>query len=80
MAVAGQVEQFLSGVFFGVVGEAAPAFREDPSTEDPIPTDLGNAFVEIRMFDTTFIEVLSVERSHLRRLALKYPDAEILGF
>jgi hypothetical protein len=58
-----QVDQFLRGVFLAVKAEVTePKFRPDMDTEDPIDADLGSAVVEIRAFDTAYIEVITSDK------------------
>jgi hypothetical protein len=61
------VVQFRSGVFLGVSSEiASPAFREGGSwTEDEEFADLGDSTVEIRAFDTSYIDIGSSDTSLL---------------
>jgi hypothetical protein len=56
-----EVEQFLSGVFAGVSQEIAhPRFRSGGLwTDDDEFADLGDATVEVRAFDTSYISVAS---------------------
>jgi len=52
------VSQFLRGVFLAVEeGSAAPRFRNDIDTEDALDADLGDAVIEVRAFDSTYIEI-----------------------
>ena len=52
------VDQFRWGVFLGVSGSSPPTFREGGVwAEDEEGADLGDAEVELRAFDTTYIEV-----------------------
>ncbi len=57
------VVQFESGVFSGVpAGIAAPVFREGGAwTEDEEMAELGDAIVEVRAFDTSYISVDGVD-------------------
>ena len=56
--VAGKVDQFLYGVFLAVDAEMkSPQFRSAIDTEDSVDADLGDAVIEIRTFDTTYIEI-----------------------
>jgi hypothetical protein len=58
-----RVEQFERGVFVGVPQQiVAPQFREGGLwTEDEQQADLGDSIVEIRAFDTSYIEILSTD-------------------
>jgi hypothetical protein len=72
--VARAVPQFGGGVFVGVPGGCtAPRFREGGLwTEDAPDADLGDGIVEVRAFDTTFIEVLSADAAILNGVARHY--------
>ena len=65
-----RVHQFMSGVFVGVPPELAePRFREGGLwTDDDEGADLGDAVVEVRAFDTTYISVASTNEALLRSL------------
>lgn len=68
--LAGRVEQFERGVFAGALIESTPSFREGGTyTEDPEDADLGDAVVEVRAFDTSYIEVLTLELATAESLA-----------
>lgn len=72
------VDQFLSGIFWGVYSTSnPPQLRNNPTTEDPDSCELGDAFVEVRTFDTTYIEVLTSDNSALTSLASRFPDANV---
>jgi hypothetical protein len=60
-----RVEQFESGVFVGVCGMPhRPNFREGGLwTDDDDDADLGDALVEVRAFDTTYVVVSSSDRA-----------------
>lgn len=62
-----RVDQFESGVFVGVPDNILyPQFREGGLwTEDDELADLGDALIEIRAFDTTFISVVSNDEALL---------------
>ena len=62
VALVQDVDQFLRGVFLAVRGgRLQPHFRERIDTEDPVNVDLGDALVEIRAFDTTYFELLTMD-------------------
>jgi hypothetical protein len=58
-----QVEQFESGVFVGVPSDCqTPRFRQGGLwTEDEEAADLGDAIVEVRAFDATYVSVASTD-------------------
>jgi hypothetical protein len=58
-----KVDQFLSGVFAGIPADiAAPRFRAGGLwTKDEELADIGDAFVEVRTFDTSFISVATAD-------------------
>jgi hypothetical protein len=64
------VDQFEAGVFVGIsASNENPRFRNGGLwTEDPVEVELADSVVEVRAFDTTFIEVLSCEREVLREV------------
>lgn len=70
--------QFLSGVFLGYPRELTGARgRACPHTEDDPMSDLGDAVVEIRCFDTSYIDVAvsdSRKADELVRLGGAVPD------
>lgn len=69
-----KVDQFWSGIFFGVSApKASPRLRENSSTEDAVPSDMGDALVEVRAFDTTYIEVVGVDCSVFSSLFQEFP-------
>jgi hypothetical protein len=59
------VEQFTSGVFVGVPRDLAPpSFRAGGLwTEDKDDADLGDAVLEIRAFDTSYVSVATADRA-----------------
>ena len=61
------VQQFTSGVFVGVPpGHLYPRFRQGGLwTDDDELADLGDALVEVRAFDTTYISVASAHEQIL---------------
>jgi len=65
------VDQFESGVFMGVrPSRTPPQFRDGGVwTEDEEMADLGDAIVEVRAFDTTYVSVASTDHAIRRRLA-----------
>lgn len=60
-----RVDQFTSGVFVGVPAHiAAPQFREGGLwTEDEDASDLGDAVVEIRAFDWSYVSVAFMDNA-----------------
>lgn len=66
--LAGDVIQFESGVFAGVPHNVrSPTFRTGGLwTEDPDSADLGDALVEIRAFDTSYIVVITSDEAIAR--------------
>lgn len=65
------VEQFDSAVFLGVDGVlVTPRFRDGGVwTDDSAGADLGDAIVEIRVFDYTWFEITSADTALLRGIA-----------
>jgi hypothetical protein len=61
--IAGAVEQYESGVFTGVPdGAVNPEFRAGGLwTEDEEAADLGDAIVELRAFDTTYVSLATID-------------------
>lgn len=64
------IEQFQSGVFVGTPSERkVPRFREGGLwTEDDEMAELGDAVVELRAFDTSYISVASSDEAVLNAL------------
>lgn len=60
--------QFLAGVFAGAPASVdTPCFRDGGLwTEDPSVVDLADTSVEVRAFDTTYIEVISTRLDILK--------------
>jgi hypothetical protein len=72
------VDQFLSGVFLAVPVQQVPNHWVNSfSTERPPFDEMESAVFEIRAFDTTFIEVFTIEKELLLGLADKF-GVEIL--
>ena len=73
LALLPEVEQFDSGVFLGVEsGVPTPRCREGGVwTEDPEGADLGDAVVEVRVFDYTWFEVMS-DASLVGRIRVRF--------
>ena len=69
-----RVEQFVSGVFVGVSAHIAdPQFRQGGLwTEDEEASDLGDAMVEVRSFDFTYISVASTDEALLVGLETEF--------
>lgn len=63
------VDQFLSGVFFGLPNDLGKIWNREFSTEDEPFRDMFEATVEIRAFDTSFFEVFSNEFKMMKDLA-----------
>lgn len=56
------VDQYYRGVFIAVKTDLAnPQFRDWVDTEDPVDMELESAILEIRAFDTHFIELITRE-------------------
>lgn len=68
-----RVDQFESGVFLALlrVG-SSPNIRHDPATEDPPFSELGDAVVEMRAFDTSYIELYARGIALLEPLASRF--------
>ena len=68
------VEQFEDGVLIGVPESVTdPRFRDGGVwTDDKSVVDLCDSIVEIRTFDTTFIEILSSEQRILDKLTYRF--------
>jgi hypothetical protein len=75
MRAALQVNQFTSGVFVAIPAELTqPRFREGGLwTDDDEAADLGDAVVEVRAFDTTYVSVASTNEAFLQRLEAEFP-------
>lgn len=71
------VGQFESGVFLAFEKSIAPQFREGISTDDVEGATLCNALLEVRTFDTSWIEIISATRSILTRAFSHYKPAKI---
>lgn len=67
-----QIHQFESGVFAAVPSEiATPVFRgKELWTDDEDFADLGDAVIEIRAFDTSYISVSSADTRLIRRIEI----------
>jgi hypothetical protein len=86
ISMASAVDQFERGVFAAVsVAHSIPTFREGGLwMEDAADADLGDAFVEVRAFDASYIEV-AVARDEVAphlvaRLRSLVHEAGILSF
>lgn len=56
--VCARVDQFLSGIFLAVPsGLSQPKLQLDVVTEDEPSSDIGDALLEIRAFDTSYFEI-----------------------
>ena len=71
IAATSTVRQFERGVFLAS-SAGSPSFRNEPDTEDMEFADLGDAAVEIRAFDTSYLEVYSRDRNLVNALAKVY--------
>jgi hypothetical protein len=65
-----QIQQFESGVFAAVPTEIlTPVFRDQELwTDDEDVADLGDAVIEIRAFDTSYISVASADTRLIQRI------------
>ena len=74
MRAAGQVSQFTSGVFAAIPADLTqPRFREGGlSTDGDEVADLGDAVVEVRALDTTYVSVAATNESLLQRLEAQF--------
>lgn len=67
-----RVDQFMSGIFLAVPhGLSQPKLQLDAVTEDEPSSDIGDALLEIRAFDTSYFEIYTplpelAERLHHR--------------
>lgn len=77
------VSQLESGVFSGLRGEpASPRFRDGGVwTEDAESACLGDTTVEIRAFDTSFIEVIAQDTvsGHARQAVQSVPGLRVVS-
>lgn len=66
-----QVDQFYSGIIFAVPEETKVLFWPDRSyiTDDFPEKLLGEAIIELRLFDTSYFEIYSSEEAYLNSLA-----------
>ncbi|MCV2886490.1 hypothetical protein OE749_17475 [Aestuariibacter sp. AA17] len=67
-----EVEQFLSGVFFVTDADLKPLFQLEHYTEDDRFTDIEDAIIQIRAFDTTVFEVYSSDINLIEILKEKF--------
>lgn len=66
-----RVDQFLSGVFFAVAPDrAAPRLRNPAWTDDADDAELGDALVELRAVDTSFLLARSVSEEVSAKMSL----------
>jgi hypothetical protein len=77
VCIAGAVEQYESGVFAGVPdGGANPEFRTGGLwTEDEEAADLGDAIVELRAFDTTYVSLATTDEDIADLVINAFPGA-----
>lgn len=75
VSIAHGVDQFLAGVFAGVIGSAQePSFRDRGFwTEDDDDADLGDAIVEIRAFDTSYWIIGVAEERLAEAILSRFP-------
>jgi hypothetical protein len=75
--IAGAVEQYESGVFAGVPdGAVNPEFRAGGLwTEDEDTADLGDAIVELRAFDTTYVSLATTDEEIAKLAMDAFPRA-----
>lgn len=77
---AGSVDQFLSGVFLAVEEGAVRELQAlQFFTDDPQFREIEPAEIEIRAFDTSFLEVYANRTEYLTNLAAKYPNTNTIG-
>ena len=56
--VCARVDQFLSGIFLAVPSDLSqPRLHLEAETEDEPSSDIGDALVELRAFDTSYFEI-----------------------
>lgn len=68
-----RIDQLESGVFLAVANAGGPPrFRSEVLTDDPLDSDIGDALLEIRAFDTSYFDVIVRDRHCLRRLLDRY--------
>jgi hypothetical protein len=81
IARARAVGQFQSGVFAGVPAAVpSPWFRSGGLwTDDPEGADIGDAIVEIRAFDATYLDVATRDVALVYALADRFAGSVILG-
>lgn len=64
-----RTDQFLSGIFLAVPFDVSqPKLHLDTKTEDEPSSDLGDALLEIRAFDTSYFEIYSALPALAERL------------
>jgi hypothetical protein len=70
LARVAQIDQFESGVFLAVPSEVVtPMFRgRELWTDDEDFAELGDAVIEIRAFDTSYISVSSADAALIQRI------------
>ncbi|MFN0061486.1 MAG: hypothetical protein ACKVPX_03065 [Myxococcaceae bacterium] len=72
-AYAMQTTQFLKGVLWALPSAVSSLhLRDGASTEDPAFSEMGNAEWELRLFDTTYIEIYARDCSLLKRIADRF--------
>ena len=73
VAASSNVVQFESGVFVAVPPTVAcPQLRSQIHTDDSTNADLGDALVEIRAFDSTFFEVITLKNAISNAIAEEF--------
>ena len=66
------VDQFLSGIFLAFSKDVGDHLNEEFGTEDKEFRDIGDAVLEIRAFDTTFLEVYTNDYNLVHKIAEKF--------
>ncbi len=70
--------QFESGVFMAVPSSLlSPDFRDPIYTEDEVEINIGDSKVELRVFDTSFFEILSDDDSILQGINARFNNGAI---
>jgi hypothetical protein len=77
IAICQQVTQFRSGIFLAFSNDVGDHLKEEFGTEDEEFRDIGAAVLEIRAFDTTFLEVYTNDYDLVRKIVGKF-HCEIL--
>ncbi len=74
------VDQFTAGVFLAVPQQRLPVSWHEVRTEDEPYRDIGDAIIEIRAFDTSYLLLYAHDEKYLRAVAQSFdPSAETQG-